>query len=203
VYHTIGNHDCFGVYPSSGMETNDPLYGKKYYQDHVGRTFYSFDHKGVHFIVLDSIGITADRGYEGRVDAAQLVWLAADLKAQAPGTPIVVSSHIPLVTAFDSYVAPATKPEKHHGLRVVNAFEVVPLFEGHHVVAVLQGHTHINERVEWHGVPYLTSGAVSGNWWQGTRMGTPEGFTVVSWRGGKLTTRYETYGFQSIDPHNT
>lgn len=34
-------------------------------------------------------------------------------------------------------------------------------------------------------------------------MGTPEGFTVVTVANGKLTTRYETYGFKSVDPHNT
>ena len=203
VYHAIGNHDVVGIYTQSGMEPTDPLYGKKYYEEHIGQTYYSFDRKGVHFIVLDSIGITPDRGYEGRIDAAQLQWLAADLKAQAAGTPIIVVSHIPIVTAFASYVPVPATPEKHNGLSVANADEVIPLFEGHNVLAVLQGHTHINERVEWHGVPYITSGAVCGNWWQGIRMGTPEGFTVVSLRGGKLTTRYEMYGFKSVDPHNT
>jgi hypothetical protein len=52
-------------------------------------------------------------------------------------------------------------------------------------------------------VPYFTSGAICGNWWQGTHLGTPEGFTVVSVANNKLTTRYETYGFKSISPNNT
>ena len=203
VHHTIGNHDCFGVYPASGVSPTDPLYGKKYFEDHFGKLFYSFDHKGVHFIVLDSIGITADRAYEGRIDATQLAWLAADLKALPAAAPVIVTVHIPLVTAFDSYIAPLDPPPAHHGLSVANAYEVLPLFEGHNVLGVLQGHTHINEVVTWHGVPYITSGAVSGNWWHGTRMGTPEGFTVVNVAGGKLTTRYETYGFQSVAPQNT
>jgi 3',5'-cyclic-AMP phosphodiesterase len=204
LYHTIGNHDVFGVYPASGVSPeSDSLYGKKMYEERFGKTYYSFDHKGVHFIVLDSIGITDDRAYEGRVDAAQLQWLAADLKALPAATPVIVSVHIPLVTAFDSYVpVPATEP-KHHGLSVANANEVIALFEGHNVLGVLQGHTHINETVMWKGVPYITSGAVCGNWWHGTRMGTPEGFTVVDVKGGKLSTRYETYGFKSVDPQNT
>ena len=203
VYHTIGNHDVLGVYPASGMAPSDPLYGKKYWEDHMGKTFYSFDRKGVHFIVLDSIGITDDRAYEGRIDAAQTVWLATDLKKQAPGAPIIVISHIPIVSAFASYVPVPTTEAKHHGMTVANSDEVIPLFEGHNVLAVLQGHTHINERVDWHGVPYITSGAVSGNWWKGTRMGAAEGYTVVSLRGGKLSTRYETYGFHSIAPEGT
>ena len=203
IHHTIGNHDCFGIYSASGASETDPLYGKKMFEERFGKTYYSFDHKGVHFIVLDSIGFTPDRAYEGRIDAEQLAWLAADLKALPAATPVIVSVHIPLVTAFDSYVPVPAEPPKHHGMSVANSSEVIALFEGHNVLGVLQGHTHINERVVWHGVPYITSGAVCGNWWHGIRMGTPEGFTVVEVKGGKLSTRYETYGFKSIDPQNT
>lgn len=203
VYHTIGNHDVVGIYPQSGVVPTDPLYGKKLFQDRFGKLYYSFDHKGHHFVVLDSIGVTSDRAYEGRVDAGQRQWLASDLSALPKGTPVIVSVHIPLVTAFSSYVPLPATPELHHGMSVANADEVIRLFEGHNVLGVLQGHTHINERVDWHGVPYITSGAVSGNWWQGTRMGTPEGFTVVNVADGKLTTRYETYGFKAGNPHNT
>ena len=45
---------------------------------------------------------------------------------------------------------------------------------------------------------YITGGAVCGNWWQGPRLGFPEGFTVVSLRAMAITTRYETYGFKAI-----
>lgn len=203
LYHTVGNHDCFGVYTASGASPEDPLYGKKMFEERFGKTYYSFDHKGVHFIVLDSIGITQDRGYEGRVDAVQLAWLANDLKALPAAAPVVVSVHIPLVTAFASYVPEPAGPPKHHGMSVANSSEVIALFEGHNVLGVLQGHTHINETVVWKGVPYMTSGAVSGNWWRGTRMGTSEGFTVAGVKGGKLSTRYETYGFKGVDPQNT
>ena len=203
VYHTIGNHDCVGLSPQSGFAPSDPLYGKAFFRERYGKTYYSFDHKGVHFIVLDSIGFTPDRSYEGRIDAAQIAWLAADLHSLSPQMPIIVSVHIPLVSAIDNYLPVPATPYPHHGMTVANSDEVTPLFAGHNVLAVFQGHTHINERVDWHGVPYITSGAVCGNWWQGTRLGTPEGFSVASIRGGKLTVRYETYDFHSVDPHNT
>ena len=203
VYHAIGNHDVFGIYPASGMEPSDPLYGKKYYTDHIGKTYYSFDRKGVHFIVLDSIWITEDRAYEGRIGDDQLAWLASDLAAQPAAKPIIVTTHIPLVTAYENYNDTIAVPKHAHQLSVANTGKVYPLFRGHNVLAVLQGHTHVNERVEWQGVPYMTSGAVSGNWWHGTHLGAAEGYTVVSLRGGKLTTRYETYGFQSVEPQNT
>ena len=198
VYHTIGNHDVLGIYPASGVASTDPQYGKKLYEDRFGKRFYSFDHKGHHFIVLDSIGITDDRAYEGRVDADQLKWLAADLAALPKATPIIVSVHIPLVSAFASYLPEAQTASKHHSLTVANANEVLDLFEGHNIIGVLQGHTHINENVEYKGVNYITSGAICGNWWKGVRMGTPEGFTVVQVANGRMTTRYETYGFKAV-----
>ena len=203
VHHTVGNHDCFGVYARSGVAPSDPEYGKKFFEDHFGRLYYSFDHRGVHFVVLDSIGITAVREYEGRVDGDQIAWLGRDLAGLAPGTPVVVVSHIPLVTAFDSYVPASMPPVPAGKTRVLNATDVVATFAGHNVLGVLQGHTHINETVVWRGVKFITSGAVCGNWWHGTRMGVPEGFSVVTVRDGVLSVRYQTYGFRSVDPHNT
>jgi hypothetical protein len=201
VHHTIGNHDCFGVYTASGVPTSDPEYGKKMYAERFGPTYYSFQHKGVHFVVLDSIGITSDRFYEARMDDDQLAWLGKELAGVAAGEPIVVVTHIPLVTAVPSYTIPT--PQAAHGNGFVNGPAAIKLFEGHNVLAVLQGHTHVNEEVVWHGVPYLTSGAVCGNWWHGTRLGTPEGFTVVTIAGGKLSTRYVPTGFKSVAPQNT
>nr|WP_218892572.1 metallophosphoesterase [Edaphobacter lichenicola] len=202
-YHTVGNHDVLGIYPASGIAQDDPLYGKKLFEQRFGKLYYSFDHKGHHFIVLDSIGITPDRAYEGRIDAAQLQWLAADLAGLPVGTPVIVSVHIPLVTAIAAYMPEPAVAPAHHGMSVANANQVLDLFAGHNVLGVLQGHTHINETVVWKGVPYMTSGAVCGNWWHGTRLGTPEGFTVVTVANNKLTTHYEPSGFQTISPQNT
>ncbi|WP_246376862.1 hypothetical protein [Gluconacetobacter aggeris] len=54
-------------------------------------------------------------------------------------------------------------PPRHQSLQVVNASEILDLFGTVNVIAVLQGHTHVLERVDWYGVPYITGGAVSGN----------------------------------------
>jgi 3',5'-cyclic AMP phosphodiesterase CpdA len=79
VHHVIGNHDAFGVYAQTGIAVTDPAFGKRMYEDHIGKTYYSFDHKGYHFVVLDSIQITNDRTWEARIDAPQLAWLRNDL----------------------------------------------------------------------------------------------------------------------------
>jgi 3',5'-cyclic-AMP phosphodiesterase len=201
VRHTIGNHDAFGIYTNSGIAPTDAGYGKRMYEDRLGPTYYSFDHRGYHFIVLDSIQPSDDRSWIARIDIEQLNWLKKDLERVVAETPVVVVVHVPLVTGAASYLAP--RPGKENQLFVMNAFEVLPLFAGRNVLAVLQGHTHINEVVNFRGISYVTGGAVCGNWWHGTRLGTPEGFTVVSLRGGKITWRYETYGFQSVAPENT
>jgi 3',5'-cyclic AMP phosphodiesterase CpdA len=203
IHHVIGNHDVLGLTPSSGIATSDPLYGKKAFEQRFNtKTYRSFDHNGYHFILLDSIGITPERGYKGFIDPAQLTWLTADLAAISPGTPIVVVTHIPLVSAVFQYVPPgdkfATAPAS--ALLITNSSQVFPLFDGHNVIAVFQGHTHINETIYWRNVPYITSGAVCGNWWQGPRWGCPEGFTVLELSGGQAHWRYEPYGWHSPSP---
>ncbi|MGC1383562.1 MAG: calcineurin-like phosphoesterase C-terminal domain-containing protein [Candidatus Acidiferrales bacterium] len=198
LYQAIGNHDAFGVLTSSGIAPTDPLYGKKMYEDRFGKSYYSFDRKGYHFVVLDSIQPTPDRLWEARIDDAQLDWLRADLKSLPSGVPVIGVVHCPLVTAFGTYAQIVAAGQKYNTLTVANSPDVLDIFSGANVLGVLQGHTHINEEVDYKGTRYITSGAVCGNWWRGPRLGTPEGYSVVSVRDGKLSVRYETYGFQSV-----
>jgi len=204
VHHVLGNHDLFGRDVRSGVSSDDPLYGKKAFEQRYGKTYRSWNHKGYHFIVLDAIAITNDRQFNAWVDAEQLKWLATDRFSVPSGTPIVVASHVPLVSAAPQYKPPYIEKNpaaaKYHGFLLGNAYEVLPLFEGHNVIAVLQGHTHINEVVYWRDIPFITSGAVCGNWWKGSRWGTPEGFTVLELDNGKVHWHYETYGWASVAP---
>jgi 3',5'-cyclic-AMP phosphodiesterase len=200
VHHVIGNHDVFGLDAASGINPSDPGYGKQMYQERVGQTYYSFDHKGYHFIVLDSIQMVENRGWIGGIEPAQITWLKKDLDGLKPGTPIVVTVHVPILSGAVVSVFPGPNYSQ---LIVTNGHEVLSLFKEHNVLAVFQGHLHINEVDTFKGIPFITGGAVSGNWWHGTHEGTPEGFTVVSLREGKITWRYETYGFKSIEPRNT
>lgn len=200
LYHTFGNHDAFGILTKSGVAPSDPGYAKKMYEERIGKTYYSFDRKGYHFVVLDSIQPTDDRLWEARVDDKQFGWLADDLKAAGPQTPVIVVIHVPLVTAFATYAERIAADQKYNTLTVANAPEVLAKFEGHNVIAVLQGHTHVTEIVEHKATKFITSGAVCGNWWHGPRMGVPEGFMAVSLREGRISTQYETYGFKSINP---
>ena len=61
------------------------------YKEHFGETFFTFDHRGVHFIALDNV---SDSG--ARIGDEQLAWLQADLAQRDRQAPIVVLAHRPL-----------------------------------------------------------------------------------------------------------
>ena len=196
VHTTPGNHDVIGLSNKSNLPATDPLYGKKYFEDTIGPRFKSFDHKGWHFILLDSIGATANRGFIGLIDKEQIDWLKQDLSRTGPSRPIVILTHVPLVSAVMQIVPdPWKTPETY---LVTNASEILTLLANYNVKAVLQGHTHIRETVLYNNTQFITSGAVSGNWWKGARIGHPEGFGVLTVTGDQITWRYETYGFKAV-----
>ena len=104
LYHAIGNHDLFGTVAKSGAAPSDPGYGKKMFEDRVGaHTYYSFDRRGYHFIVLDSIFPMPDRLWEARIDPAQMQWLGEDLAKVGPDMPVIVITHVPMVTGYLAY----------------------------------------------------------------------------------------------------
>jgi 3',5'-cyclic AMP phosphodiesterase CpdA len=94
------------------------------YKEFFGATHYTFDHKGVHFIVLDNVSDpTAAIGEE------QLSWLAADLKQRKADDRIVVFTHRPL---FDLY--PQWDWATRDGAKAVDLlmpFQNVVVFYGH------------------------------------------------------------------------
>ena len=65
------------------------------FKELFGATHYSFDHKGVHFIVIDNV---SDPG--ASIGAEQLAWVKSDLAKHKKDAPIVVFTHRPL---FDLY----------------------------------------------------------------------------------------------------
>lgn len=194
VYAVPGNHDVFGISSKSGIAPTDPHYGKRIFEDRIGPLFSSFDHKGWHFVLLDSIAPGKNgRDFVGGIDAAQLEWLRADLKRMKPGTPLVVATHVPLVSGVLQLVADPWKTAETY--MVGNSREVLEILWPYQPKVVLQGHTHIRETVTYNGCRFITSGAVCGNWWKGAREGHPEGFAVLTVRGDQIDWRYETYGF--------
>ncbi len=194
LYQVPGNHDVYGLSPNGKVELNDPMYGKKMYEDRIGARYSSFDHKGWHFIQLDSIGVDG-RGYRGEIDPEQFDWLKNDLEKTGTKTPIVITAHIALVTTMVQFLQAQGMPNK--GTVVVNTKDVLDLLSKYNVKAVLQGHTHVREVVHYNGCQYITSGAVSGGWWKGARLGHPEGFGLLTVKGDSIEWEYKTYGWKA------
>lgn len=199
VHHAIGNHDCLGVFAESGIAPDAPDYGKAFYTAHFGPRYYAFDHKGVHFVVLDSIGLTDDRNYEGRIDEDQLAWLRADLAQQPPGQRVIVVTHIPLVTAQGCYEPVSWLNTPHNWTFVVNTREVLRVLQDYNVIAVLQGHSHVFEQITLNGLHFISPGAVAGADWQGSFLGTPEGYCEIAVTGEDVWASFRTYGFDVPD----
>ena len=183
IEHCIGNHDVWGVESAK----NDPLYGKRWAveQMRISGRYRSFDRNGWHFIVLDSVQPTSEgRWYTGNIDPEQMDWLKADLAKTNPKTPILILSHIPILSATPFAGRSTAKADNltvSGGMMHTDSADLVTLFYQHpNVKAALSGHTHLLDRVDYNGVAYLCNGAVSGNWWKSdTHYQTKAGYALV------------------------
>jgi len=199
LHHVIGNHDVFGVSSSSGVSKDHLEYGKKMFASRVGhgRTYTSFDFQDWHFVLLDSVFITPQLDFEGRIDPEQSDWLQKDLRSVGAARPIVLVSHIPffsILPALQNGPTSTVPP----ALAIVNSKQVLEVCSEYNVRLILQGHVHIVEDHQYKKTEYVTSGAVCGNWWKGPRMGHPEGFAVYTIHDDRIEWRYHTYGWQAV-----
>ena len=72
--------------------------GEAYLEVMGGQLYYTFDHKGVHFIVLDNISDPAPI-----LGAKQLAWLQAHLATRDRNAPLVVLTHRPLFALYPQW----------------------------------------------------------------------------------------------------
>ena len=139
-YYVMGEHDYY-------VDLGD------YWRKQLGPDHYSFDHKGVHFVVLNSIltwekwmhkkwDTGMDRmkqmarldnpdGQPFMVGEAQRKWLQDDLAGVSKDTPIVVMSHSPLQKIYRGW-----------NFWTEDAEQVQALLKPFKKVTVLYGHVH-------------------------------------------------------------
>jgi 3',5'-cyclic AMP phosphodiesterase CpdA len=151
------------------------------FQEYFGPLHYTFDHKGVHFIVLDNVSDPT-----GSLGEAQLQWLRADLARLDRKHPIVVLTHRPL---FDLY--PQWDWATRDGDAAVHAllpYEYVTVFYGH----IHQEHHHMTGHIPHHSAkslmfPLPAPGAVPKKApipWDPTRPYEGLGFRTVQTEAG-------------------
>lgn len=114
------------------------------FKEHFGDTFYTFDHKRVHFIAIDNV---SDPG--AKIGDEQLAWLQSDLEKRDKAAPIVVLTHRPL---FD--LAPkwdwATR-DGAQAIALLTPFKNVTVFYGH----IHQEHHHMTGHIAHHSAKSL------------------------------------------------
>lgn len=198
VFNTVGNHEVYGWHrEEAGIEAH-PEYGKRMYEKHLGDRYYSFDHKGWHFIVLDVIALGDNNHYIGKVDTEQIDWLKSDLQEVNAKTPIALSVHIPFITSATQLTKGSMAPNSESGV-ITNSLEVLSLFLKHNLRLVLQGHLHFLEDIFIQNrVHFITGGAVSGHWWA-NRPGAvlQEGFLLLHLKGEVVDWEYVDFGWKT------
>ena len=127
VFYVPGEHDT-------------SIDGGALYRDHFGKGtrgggWYSFDHKGVHFMGLNNVLMLDSLGDLG---PQQLEWMKKDVSSLSSSTPIVLFAHIPLWMIYPQW-----------GWGTDDGAQALSLLKRFGSVTVLNGHIHqIVQKVE-------------------------------------------------------
>lgn len=174
-YICVGNHDVLRMNPTDGKAWAVDAFGTP------GR-FYAFERNGWKFVVLDSTS-PRDGGYKGALDDPQFEWLAGELAATPVTTPVLIVSHIPIISAcayFDGENEKSGDWNVPGAWMHIDARRLKDLFVKHpNVRLCISGHIHLVDQVLYNGVTYCCNGAVSGGWWGGAYHECTNGYGVV------------------------
>jgi Icc-related predicted phosphoesterase len=149
------------------------------YQQFFGDPHYTFDHGGVHFIVLDNVSDPM-----AAVGEKQLQWLQADLKQIKNNARIVVLTHRPL---FD--LAPDWDWATRDGAAVIDA--LMP----HPNVTVLYGHIHQEHH---HMTGHIAHHAAKSLMWALPAPGSAPRKAQIPWNPAEP---YKGLGFREVEAH--
>ena len=122
VLYVPGEHDVF---------TDDgKRYLERYGKGTRGSGWYSFDHKGAHFVGLVNV-MNLKAGGLGVLGKDQLDWLKKDVEGVKDSTPIIVFAHVPLWTVHEKW-----------GWGTEDGATALGLLKRFGSVTVLNGHIH-------------------------------------------------------------
>lgn len=122
VFYVPGEHD---VIEDEGKE-----FRERFNHGGKGAGWYSFDHKGVHFVGLVNV-INLKAGGLGNLGQEQLEWLEKDVRHLSKSTPIVAFAHIPLWSVYPEW-----------GWGTEDSAQALSYLKRFGSVTVLNGHIH-------------------------------------------------------------
>jgi len=149
----------------------------KAFKEFFGATNYTFDHKGVHFIVVDNVSDP-----HALIGDEQLAWLAADLKQQQQDAPIVVFTHRPLFDLVPQWDWATRDGAK--AIELLMPYKNVTVFYGH----IHQEHHHMTGHIAHH--------AAKGLMFPLPAPGSQPNRTPLPWNPAEP---YKGLGFRGID----
>ena len=118
VFYVPGEHDT--------SVDDGKMYLERYGKGTKGTGYYSFNHKGVHFVGLNNV---AQLEGMGKLGQAQIDWLKDDLHGVKGSTPVVLFAHIPLWAVYPDWGWGTSDSEQ--ALALVKRFGSVTVLNGH------------------------------------------------------------------------
>jgi 3',5'-cyclic AMP phosphodiesterase CpdA len=118
VFYVPGEHDT--------SVDDGKMFLDRYGKGTKGNGWYSFDHKGVHFVGL--VNVVQLEGM-GKLGQAQIDWLKKDLHGVRSSTPLVLFAHIPLWAVYPEWGWGTSDSEQ--ALALVKRFGSVTVLNGH------------------------------------------------------------------------
>ncbi len=149
----------------------------KAYKEFFGKTYYTFDHRGVHFIALDNVSDPTSS-----IGDAQLKWLSTDLKKQKKDSRIVVFTHRPL---YDLY--PDWDWYTRDGAKAIDLLMSYP--------NVIVFHGHVHEEIH-RNTDHIAFHAAKGLMWAFPPPGSVPKKTPIPWDANQP---YKGLGFRGVD----
>jgi len=127
IFYVPGEHDT--------SVDDGKLYLERYGKGSKGTGWYSFDHKGVHFVGLNNVVQLEGMGHLGN---EQLAWLKQDVAQLGSSTPLVLFAHIPLWSVYPDW-----------GWATSDSEQALSLLKRFGSLTVLNGHIHqVMQKVE-------------------------------------------------------
>jgi hypothetical protein len=114
------------------------------WKEFFGPSYYSFDHKGVHFIAIDNVSDAS-----ARIGETQLAWVKEDLAKQDKDARIVVFTHRPLFDLMPQWDW-ATR-DGAQAIDLLMPYKNVTVFYGH----IHQEHHHMTAHIAHHSAKSL------------------------------------------------
>ena len=199
IKYCLGNHDIWGgLEPTAEIPAT--LKGEALMVKTLGLTapWYSCDQGGWHFIALNSM---ANWPNYGTLTKEHFEWLIDDLKKTPKETPVVVYSHLPILSVTSSVYGNETRKGNNNVIPGVwqhaDCWEITEVFRRFpNVRLCLSGHMHTCDRVEYRGVWYICGGAASGAWWGGSEYGFLPCYGLVTlYPNGQFDYEFVDYGW--------